>query len=100
MERPPVDAIADTVGGETVARLGPGGVLGSVVGAPPGVKEHITVRAIQTHSDARRLVELAEDVARGKLLLPIAGRFPLAQIRDAFRRAGQGGGKVLVTASL
>lgn len=99
---PPLDGIADTVGGETLVRLlpklGRDGVLGSVLGEPPGAKERgITVVAISTHPDARRLAELAEDVVRGKLLLPIAARFPLSQVRDAFRRAGQGGGKVLVT---
>jgi len=96
---PALDAIADTVGGETVARLlpklAPGGVLGTVLGAPPGAK--VTVRAIQVHPDPKRLLQLAEDVVRGKLVLPIAGRFPLAQIRDAFQRGGQGAGKVLVT---
>jgi NADPH:quinone reductase-like Zn-dependent oxidoreductase len=98
---PALDAIADTVGGETVARLlprlAPGGVLGTVLGAPPGAKDHVTVRAIQVHPEPQRLAQLAEDVVRGKLVLPIAGRFPLAQIREAFQRAGQGAGKVLVT---
>ncbi|HVP60515.1 MAG TPA: NADP-dependent oxidoreductase [Myxococcaceae bacterium] len=106
VERLPVlDGIADTVGGETVVRLfpklAPGGVLGSVLGEPPGAKERgITVVAISAHPDAPRLVALAEEVVRGSLVLPIAGRFPLSQIREAFRRAQQGGGKVLVTAGL
>ena len=99
---PTLDGIADTVGGETVVRLypklAPGGVLGSVVGEPPGAKERgVTVVAISAHPDPRRLVALAEEVVRGTLVIPIAGRFPLAQIREAFRRVQQGGGKVLVT---
>ena len=98
---PALDAIADTVGGETVARLlpklAPGGVLGTVLGAPRGAKGEVTVRAIESHPDPRRLVELAEEVVRGKLVIPIAGRFPLAQVREAFQRAGQGAGKVLLT---
>jgi NADPH:quinone reductase-like Zn-dependent oxidoreductase len=96
-----LDGIADTVGGETTRRLlprvRPGGVLASAVGAPSGGTEQITVRAIVARPDGRRLVELAEDLARGQLKLPIAGRFPLDQIREAFRRAGEGAGKVLVT---
>ena len=99
---PALDGIADTVGGETVLRLlpklAPGGVLGSVVGEPPGAKERgIKVVAISAHPDPRRLTELAEDVVQGKLVIPIVGRFPLAQIREAFRRAEHAGGKVLVT---
>jgi len=93
--------IADTVGGETtrrlLPRLRPGGVLASAVGAPSGGAEHVTVKAITAHADGRLLVELGQEVARGELILPLAGRFPLAQIRDAFRRAGEGAGKVLVT---
>jgi NADPH:quinone reductase-like Zn-dependent oxidoreductase len=99
---PALDGIADTVGGETVLRLlpklGPEGVLGSVVGEPPGAKERgIKVVAFSSHPDPRRLVELAQDVVQGKLIIPIAARFPLAQIREAFRRAEHAGGKVLVT---
>jgi NADPH:quinone reductase-like Zn-dependent oxidoreductase len=100
---PPLAGIADTVGGETVAavlpKLGRGGKLGSVVGEPPGAKERgIEVRAIRTHADPARLAQLAGEVASGEVVVPIAARFPLAQVRDAFRALERGaGGKVLVT---
>jgi len=100
---PRLQGIADTVGGTTVAallpKLAPGGRLGSVVGEPPGAKERgIQVRAITTHADPARLAQLAQEVASGTVVVPIAARFPLAQVREAFRAAGQGpGGKVLLT---
>ena len=96
----PVDAIADTVGGEVIGQLLPrlreGGVLGTVVAAPAGVKERIAVRSINAHADPRRLVELAEEVSRGAFALPITGHFPLTDVREAFRRA-RDRGKVLLT---
>jgi NADPH:quinone reductase-like Zn-dependent oxidoreductase len=99
---PPLDAIADTVGGQTTARLlprvKPGGVVGSVVGEPPGARERgLTVRAMMTHPDPQRLRALAEAVARGELAIPIARRFPLAQAAEAQALAEAGGvGKVLL----
>jgi NADPH:quinone reductase-like Zn-dependent oxidoreductase len=101
---PLLDAIADTVGGEIVAKLlphlRPGGTLGSVVGEPPAAKGRpVVVRAFMAHPDAKRLGELAADVARGELAIPIARRFPLAQAAEAQRVAERGGagGKVLLT---
>ena len=102
-ELPQLQGIADTLGGDTVvpllAKLAPGGRLGSVVGEPPGARERgVDVRAIQTHPDPDRLFELAEELASGQVVVPIAGRFPLEQVREAFRVAERGaGGKVLVT---
>jgi len=99
---PELDAIADTVGGETTAALlvkvKRGGVVGSVVGEPAGAKERgLTVRAMLTHPDAKRLGELAEAAVRGELRIPISKRFPLAQAREAHRLAERGGvGKVLI----
>jgi NADPH:quinone reductase-like Zn-dependent oxidoreductase len=98
----PLDAVADTVGGEVVSkllpRLKPGGTWASVVGKPAGAKERgIVVHSIQTHPDSTRLAALAGALLRGELLLPIAGRFPLGQVREAHRMAERGGtGKVLV----
>jgi len=99
-----LDAIADTVGGETTARLlerlKPGGTLGSVVGPPTAAQgKSIVVRAFLAHPDAKRLGELAEAVARGDLKIPIAARLPLAQAAEAMRLAERGGagGKVLIT---
>ena len=99
---PFLDAIADTVGGETTARLltklRPAGVIGSVVGEPAGAKERgVTVRSMRTHPDSRRLQELAEAVARGDLRIPVSHRFRLAQAAEAHKLAERGGvAKVLL----
>jgi NADPH:quinone reductase-like Zn-dependent oxidoreductase len=100
---PMLDAIADTVGGETtqklLAKLKAGGTVGSIVGEPPGAKERgFVVRGIHTHSDSKRLAALAQAVAAGKLVVPIAKRFPLAQAGAAQAFAEKGAaGKVLLT---
>ena len=99
---PDLDAVADTVGGETIAKLLPkirkGGSIGSVVGEPPGAKgRDLRVKAMFTHPDSKRLRELAEAVARGELDIPIEKTFPLAQAGEAHRFAEKGGvGKVLL----
>jgi len=100
---PPLDAIADTVGGETtqklLARLEPGGRIGSVVGEPAGAKDRgFVVRPMMTHPDSKRLGELAAAAAAGKLVVPIAKRLPLADAGAAQALAERGGvGKVLLT---
>jgi NADPH:quinone reductase-like Zn-dependent oxidoreductase len=99
---PPLDAIADTVGGEAVARLLPrvkrGGVVGSVLGEPAGAKERgLVVRAIVVHPDSKRLAALAQAAARGELVIPVAARFPLAQAREAHQLVERGAtGKVIL----
>jgi len=100
---PALDAIADTVGGETTQRLlfklKAGGTVGSVVGEPKGARERgLVVRAIMAHADSRRLAQLAGAVAEGKLSIPIVRRFPLAEAGQAQKLAESGaGGKVLLT---
>ena len=97
-----LDAVADTVGGDAViglaARLKQGGIWATVVGGPEGAKERgIKVHDIQTRPDATRLTALAKALSRGQLVIPVAQRFALGQIRDAHRAVEQGtSGKVLV----
>ena len=99
---PALDGIADTVGGETIqkllAKLKPGGKLGSVLGEPAGAKEKgFVVKAFLTRSDPKRLGELARAVAEGKLIIPIAKRFPLAEAAAAHELAEKHvDGKVLL----
>ena len=99
---PPLDALADTVGGaatqKLLAKLKPGGRIGSVVGEPAGAKERgLVVRAFLAHPDSRRLAELGRAAAAGKLVIPIAKRFPLAETAQAQQLAERGaGGKVLL----
>ncbi len=93
---PELDRIADTVSGETIAKLLPklkkGGAIGSVLGEPPGAKERgIPVNAFHAHPDSRRLSELATAVAEGKLIIPIERRFPLARASEAQALAEHGG---------
>ena len=97
-----LDCIADTVGGETIARLlpkvKPGGVIGSVVGEPAEAKARgLTVHAFMAHPNSERLGQLGAAVASGELAIPIAKRFSLADARAAQELAERGGvAKVLL----
>lgn len=99
---PQFDAIADTVGGDTMQKLLPhvrrGGTIGSVLGKPPGAEERgLVVRAIFAHPDPVRLADLGRAAAEHRLVIPIARRFPLAQVRAAHQFAERGaGGKVIL----
>src|ERR1700690_1476992 len=100
---PSLDSVADTVGGETtqkiLGRVKSGGTIGSVLGEPAGAKDRgFVVRAVLAHPDAKRLADLVQAVAQGKLVIPIARRFPLAEVRAAHQLAEKGpGGKVVLT---
>jgi NADPH:quinone reductase-like Zn-dependent oxidoreductase len=98
-----LDAIADTVDGTTIQRLlksiRPGGVLGSVLGAPEGAQNYkIRVEPIMAVPDASRLSELAEDFARGEFSIPIARIMKLQEAAEAQRLAEKGGvgGKIIL----
>jgi NADPH:quinone reductase-like Zn-dependent oxidoreductase len=99
------DAIADTVGGETIGKLlhslRAGGVLGSVLGVPEAARgRDIQVEVIAALPDASRLYQLADDVARGEFSIPIARTFRLEDVRQAqnFAEKRHPGGKVLLVA--
>ena len=97
-----LDAIADTVGGQIPDKLGPklkkGGVFASVLGQAPKETADIRFQPVFAHPDSARLEQLATDAASGSLIIPIAKRFKLSEIREA-HQAGQKGvsGKILLT---
>jgi NADPH:quinone reductase-like Zn-dependent oxidoreductase len=100
---PMFDAIADTVGGDTIkklyGKLKPGGVIGSVLGEPAGAKERgFVVRAFMAHADSAMLTRYATAVAERKLEIPIARKMPLAEAAAAQKLAEtkHPGGKVLL----
>jgi NADPH:quinone reductase-like Zn-dependent oxidoreductase len=100
---PDLDAIADTIDGETIAKLlphlKPNGVLASVLGKPAAAeKAGIKVNAIFAQPDAERLHQLAADVRDGRLKIPIAKTFKLSEIRQAHEFAEKGDivGKILI----
>jgi len=79
-----VDAIADTVGGDTatvlLSKVKPGGVFASVLGPPRGAALHPTIRIqpVVAKPDAAAMVKLAEAVAARHLTIPIDRMIPLA----------------------
>jgi len=101
-ELPPLDCVADTVGGETIAKLLPkikaNGTIGSVLGEPHGAKERgLMVSAFMARPDSARLSLLTAAVASGSLKIPISKRFPLAEAPAAHALAEHGGmGKILL----
>jgi NADPH:quinone reductase-like Zn-dependent oxidoreductase len=100
-----IDAIANTVGGETaeglVGKVRPGGVFASVVGPPANANMHPTVRIepVRVVPDAAMLRTLAEDVVAGRFLIPIDRMLPLEDAGEGQAAAEKGGiGKVLLLA--
>jgi NADPH:quinone reductase-like Zn-dependent oxidoreductase len=102
---PPLDAVADTVDGKTaeklIAKVKPGGVYASVVGAPRNAANYPTVKVAPVYSTADRktLLFMAEAVRDGKLVIPIGLKLPLSEAAEGQAAAEKGGmGKVLLVA--
>ncbi len=102
---PPLDAVADTVGGGTaeklIAKVKPGGVYPSVVGAPQNAAEYPSVKVMTVFSkfDRKTLEFMAEAVRDGKLVIPISLKMPLSEAAEAQAKAEEGGvGKILLVA--
>jgi NADPH:quinone reductase-like Zn-dependent oxidoreductase len=102
---PPLDAVADTVGGRTaeklIAKVKPGGVYASVVGAPQNAADYQSVKVVTVFSkfDRKTLEFMAEAVRDGKLVIPISLKLPLSEAAEAQAAAEKGGvGKILLVA--
>jgi len=102
---PPLDAVADTVDGRTaeklIAKVKPGGMFASVLGAPRNAEKYPTVKVVPVYAtpDAKTLQFMAEAVRDGKLVIPISRKLPLSEAAEAQAAAEEGGiGKVLLVA--
>jgi len=102
---PPLDAVADTVGGRTaeklIAKVKPGGVFASVLGAPRNAAEYPSVKVAPVFSKIERktLQFMAEAVRDGKLVIPINQTLPLSEAAEAQAAVEKGGiGKILLVA--
>jgi NADPH:quinone reductase-like Zn-dependent oxidoreductase len=102
---PPLDAVADTVGGRTaeelIARVKAGGVFASVVAAPRNAAEFpaVTVTFVFSKFDRKTLEFMAEAVRDGKLVIPISRRLPLREAARAQAEAEKGSiGKIVLVA--
>ena len=100
---PPLDAVADTVGGRTAERLiaavKPGGVSASVAGTPQNAANYPAVRAVFVFSkfDRKTLEFMAEAVRDGKLIIPISQKLPLSEAAEAQAAVEKGSaGKILL----
>jgi NADPH:quinone reductase-like Zn-dependent oxidoreductase len=102
---PPLDAVADAVGGRTaeklIAKVKPGGVYATVVGAPQNAAKYASVKVVPVFSkfDRKTLQFMAEAVRDGKLVIPIGQTLPLSDAAEAQAAAEKGGiGKILLVA--
>jgi NADPH:quinone reductase-like Zn-dependent oxidoreductase len=99
----PLDAVADAVGGRTaeelIARVKPGGVFASVLGAPQNAARYPSVKVVFVFSkfDRKTLEFMAEAVRDGKLVIPISQTLPLSKAAEAQAAAEKGSvGKILL----
>ena len=100
----PVDAIADTVGGEVAAKLfkkiKPGGSFGYASVVPEGMaalNPTVTITRVFAKPDPSKVREFADDVRDGKFVLPIGRRLPLGSAGEAHALGEKGGvGKIVL----
>jgi NADPH:quinone reductase-like Zn-dependent oxidoreductase len=99
-----VDGVADTVGGETAAKLigkvRPGGRFGYASVLPENAANaSVEVSRVFARPDPAKLHEFAEDIRDGKFVLPVSTRMPLrdASVAHELLEKGGGGKIVLVT---
>jgi len=100
-----VDAVADTVGGETAAKLFTrvknGGNFGYASVLPAGVAESnsaVKVTRVFARPNASQVREFADDIRDHKFVLPISRRLPLRDAGEAQAVVEKGGaaGKVIL----
>jgi NADPH:quinone reductase-like Zn-dependent oxidoreductase len=102
---PMLDVVADTVNGKTaekvIAKVKPGGVFATVLGAPQNAARYPSVKVVPVFSkfDRKTLEFMAEAVRDGKLVIPISQKLPLSEAAEAQAEAEKGGvGKILLVA--
>jgi len=100
---PPLDAVADTVGGRTaeklIAKVKSGGAFATVLQAPQNAAKFPSVKVVAVFSkfDRKTLEFMAEAVRDGKLAIPISQIRPLKEAAEAQAAAEKGGiGKILL----
>jgi NADPH:quinone reductase-like Zn-dependent oxidoreductase len=99
-----VDGVADTVGGDTAAKLfgkvRNGGNFGYASVLPDGlskVNPTVSIARVLARPDASKVREFADDVRDGKFLLSISRRLPLRDAAEAHTVAQKGGvGKIIL----
>jgi NADPH:quinone reductase-like Zn-dependent oxidoreductase len=98
-----VDGVADTVGGETAAKLfgkvKNGGNFGYASVLPEGVPAtNLTVKVTRVFArpDASKVREFADDIRDGKFVLPVSQRLPIQEAAKAQALAQKGGAGKLV----
>jgi NADPH:quinone reductase-like Zn-dependent oxidoreductase len=96
---PMVDGVADTVGGETAAKLfakvKDSGTFGYASVLPEGVPARnpsVHVTRVFAKPDPAKVREFADDIRDGKFVLPISQRLPLRDAAKAHALVQQGGG--------
>lgn len=99
----PVDAVANTVRGQTAERLlakvKPGGVFASATGVPNNATDYPAVRVVPfvSKQDTTTLLYMAMAVKEGKLRIPIGRKLPLREASEGHSLVEKGGsGKVLL----
>jgi NADPH:quinone reductase-like Zn-dependent oxidoreductase len=100
---PPLDVVADTVNGKTAEKLmskvKKGGVFASVRGAPQNAKDYPDVKVVPVYAqaDSKILLQMAQAVMAGKLIIPIGMKIPLKDADKGHAAVAKGGaGKILL----
>jgi NADPH:quinone reductase-like Zn-dependent oxidoreductase len=100
---PLLDAVADAVNGKTAEKLmskvKKGGVFASVLGGPQNAKDYPDVKVVPVYAqaDSKILLQMAQAVMAGKLIIPIGMKLPLKDAEKGHAAVAKGGaGKVLL----